>query len=127
MSMTNILKETAKKTPVPTIVAVIVFLTFSKVIESDVSEGLLALISVLTFVVILVMMVLWRGANRGGDSEGGKPVGESAINDVEISDGDVFIGGKGNSRLANKSSVNKITGVKSKKGDVFIGEKSTKR
>ena len=125
MDVFSILKETAKKAPIPTAVSAVIYGIFSKIIDLRVSESLLALIAVLTFFVLLLMMFFFGRGERSNNFNAGSSISENTIEEVRSSAGDIFIGEKAHDN-PQKSNVtrNKISKASAKGGDVFIGEKS---
>jgi len=125
MDVIPILKETAKKAPIPTVVSIVIYGIFSRIIDIGVGEDLLALIVVLTFLILLIMMFLFGSRERGQDLNENNSISENTIEEVSISEGDVFIGKKihGKPEKANVTR-NRISNASAKSGDVFIGEKS---
>lgn len=122
MDLLNILKITAKSAPVPTIVAVIVYMIYPKIIASNPSDTVLMLVSGLVFLVILSLLVYGSYKKEiTVDAPDTKATGNKFKN-IETEDGDVFIGEKGGGDF-NDVSDNSIEGASTKSGDIFIGKK----
>ncbi len=124
MDLLNILKITAKSSPIPTIVAVIVYMVYPKVIESSPSDTVLMFVSGLIFLVILSLLVYGSYKKEINVDIPDQEASGNEIKDVETENGDVFIGekGDGNSNF-NDVSDNSIENASTKTGDIFIGRK----
>ena len=120
MEPVDILKITAKSAPIPTLAAILVYIIFPKVIESNSSQAVLILVSTLTFLVILAMFIYssLRSAKKSKTSFSG-----NSISNIKTGDGDVFIGDKKGNNEKSDFSENKIDQVTAESGDVFIGTK----
>lgn len=120
MDIIKILKTTAISAPVPTLVAVVAYNILPMLIESELSTTKLIIVSVLTFS-ILFSILFYGISNRSAKEDHGNLTSENEICDVEIEDGDVFIGSKGSSQ--GETTQNRIKSANAKNGDIFIGNK----
>lgn len=122
MTPMNILNITAKSAPIPTIAAIIIYFVYPHLIESNPSETVLILISVLTFLFLLALLAY--GAYKKENQSFSTSMSDNSIIDAKVEEGDIFIGAKGG--VNSKDEIlnnNKIEAVTSKTGDVFIGTK----
>lgn len=122
MEPMEILKITAKSAPIPTVVAIIIYFIYPKIIDSNPSETVLILIALLTFLVLLALLAYAAFRKEVTKSQPQSLSGNSIAN-VKTDSGDVFIGNKGTSVENEKVNNNKIDDVSSGTGDVFIGQK----
>lgn len=120
MEPMEILKITAKSAPIPTVVAIIIYFIYPKIIDSNPSETVLILIALLTFLVLLALLAYAACKKEVTKSQS---LSGNSIANVKTDSGDVFIGNKGTSVENEKVNDNKIDDVSSGSGDVFIGQK----
>lgn len=121
MEPLEILKITAKSSPTPTVVALIVYLIYPQIIGKSSSETVLIVISLLTF---LTLLALLSYSAYKKEKHKTNTLSGNSINDVETVSGDVFIGNKNYQPVDSESiSGNTIEDVKTQSGDVFIGQK----
>lgn len=123
MNYMEILKITAKSSPIPTIVTIIVAITFSKVLDKEISDLVTIVTLILTFLIILALIVYSKLPAKTTNDETAKEFSKNKLSDIELEDGEVFIGSKDSKDGATSFKENEISRIKSKNGDVFIGSK----
>jgi hypothetical protein len=116
----EILKITAKSAPIPTVVAIIIYVIYPKIIDSNPSETVLILTALLTFLVLLALLAFAAFKKEVSKSQ---TLSGNAISNIKTDTGDVFIGNKTTFVENEQINDNKIDDVSSGSGDVFIGQK----
>jgi hypothetical protein len=127
MTFTDILKITAKSSPVPTIVTIIVAITFSKILDKNISDTVIITVLLLTFLIVFLLLFfsnLSKTKLNKNQSTEKKPVNSgNSISKISTGSGDVFIGNKNIKNKDETFSNNDIKDIKTISGDVFIGNK----
>lgn len=123
MNYMEILKITAKSSPIPTIVTIIIAITFSKVLDKEISDLVTIVTLILTFLIILALIVYSKLPVKTTNDAIAKEFSKNKLSDIELEDGEVFIGSKDSKDGVTSFKDNEISGIKSKNGDVFIGSK----
>ncbi|TMS80152.1 MULTISPECIES: hypothetical protein [Pseudoalteromonas] len=123
MNYMEILKITAKSSPIPTIITIIVAITFSKVLDKEISDLVTIVALILTFLIILALIVYSKLPAKKTSNATAKEFSKNKLSDIELEDGEVFIGSKDSKDVVTSFKENEISGIKSKNGDVFIGSK----
>ncbi|MCO4794297.1 MAG: hypothetical protein KC493_11320 [Bacteriovoracaceae bacterium] len=118
MDFFDIVKLTARKSPLPTLAAALVYGIFIKVLDKCPSDTVTISIVFLTFVLSLGILTF------GSLKKNTAGLTNNELSEVVVDDGDAFIGHKSDEPApTTEIKDNKISKVKVTKGDVFIGSK----
>lgn len=119
MNAIDILKLTAKSAPIPTIAALLTYVILPLLIETELSNFKLAVISITTFLIVFLILLFGIIKHRRGKKD--QSIIDNEVTKVRAENGDAFIGSKDSSN--SQIHRNKINNALSKKGDIFIGRK----
>lgn len=115
--MESILKETAKKAPLPTLAVALFYTIISKVLDKEIDVWLLFIITISTFTLSFFLLYLKFNKKKNPEVE----ITDQEVEDVDTDGGDVLVGvaSRDNESLIIKN--NTIKKVNTGGGDFTVG------
>ena len=115
--MDSLLKEAAKKAPVPSLAVALFYFVASKVLDMEVNIWIILLIISFTF--ILSLSLVWHKEKKNEKQE--INISNQEVDNVSTDGGDVLIGAERLDKANLNIEKNKINKVKTGGGDFTIG------